>query len=102
VCTEVTAGTIGLVGTESRISREEADPKNEWQEHTGLDRFAPKICCINDLASHDFDYYLVCYQNLSNSHIWLKSMATFLPNFWFTFDMTNFGCEPFRPINGIG
>jgi hypothetical protein len=35
-----------------------------------------------DLGSHDFDYCLVCYQNLPTSRIWLdKSMAKFLPNF---------------------
>jgi hypothetical protein len=35
-----------------------------------------------DFVSHDFGYYLVCYQNLSTSHIWLaKSMTNFLPNF---------------------
>jgi len=38
-----------------------------------------------DLVSHDFGYYLVGYQNLPTSHIWLaKSMATFLPNFGLT------------------
>jgi hypothetical protein len=43
---------------------------------------ASKICQTKDLVSHDFGYYLVGYQNLPTSHIWLaKSMATFLPNF---------------------
>jgi hypothetical protein len=42
----------------------------------------PKICQTKDLASHDFDYYLVGYQNLPTYHIWLaKSMAIFLPSF---------------------
>jgi len=43
---------------------------------------ASKIFQAKDLASHDFGYYLVCYQNLPTSHVWLaKSMAKFLPNF---------------------
>jgi len=42
------------------------------------DWLASKICQIKDLASHDFGYYLVAYQNLPSSHIWLtKSMAIF-------------------------
>jgi hypothetical protein len=49
----------------------------------GPDWFASKICHAKDLVSHDFGWYLVCYQNLPNSYIWIvKSMAIVLPNFW--------------------
>jgi len=65
---------------------------NLWQD-IELDWSAFKICQTKDLVSHDFGYYLVGYQNLPTSHIWLaKSMVTFLPNF----GMANLGCK--RPI----
>jgi hypothetical protein len=48
----------------------------------GPNWFAAKICHAKDLASHDFGYYLVGFQNLPTFHILLaKSMADFLPNF---------------------
>jgi hypothetical protein len=46
------------------------------------DWLASKMFETKDLASHDFDYCLVHYKNLSIFHIWFaKSMANILPNF---------------------
>jgi hypothetical protein len=67
----------------------------------GLDWVVTKICLAQDLASHDFGYCLVSYQNLLIPHIWLvKSMARF---FYLTlacqiFGMINFGRKSIRRV----
>jgi hypothetical protein len=50
---------------------------------SGSDWFFFKIYHAKSLANYDFGYYMVYYQNLSNSHIWLYQICgNFLPNFW--------------------
>jgi hypothetical protein len=48
-----------------------------WKQQRKVSKvMTSKICQAKDLASHDFGSYLVRYQNLPTSHIWLaKSMA---------------------------
>jgi len=59
-----------------------------WKQQRKVSKvMTSKICQAKDLASHDFGSYLVRYQNLPTSHIWLaKSMVVLpyfcLPNLW--------------------